>query len=71
MKMTKERITIHKPGADNMSLKQRLDHISLHGEIRTVLITHNSPTNQPIGGIIAWCENIINPLNQLSSGYQD
>lgn len=68
MTTTRERITIHRPGADNMTLIERINHISLHGTIRVVCLTHKSATNELTGALIAWNENITNPLKQLNSG---
>lgn len=62
MMKNQEMIFIHKPGADGMDLSQRLRHISLHGTIRIVLVTHRDKNTIPTGALIAWYKHIDNPL---------
>lgn len=67
--MNQEMITFHKPGADNMTLSQKLRHISLQGQIRIVLVTHRDENTIPTGAMIAWYANPNSLLNkQLSNG---
>lgn len=70
MMKNQEMIFIHKPGADNMTLAERIDHIRLHGEVRSVLVLTIDKSTIPTGAIIAWYEDINNPLNQQISGQQ-
>lgn len=53
-----EMIFIHKPGADNMTLNERIKHISLYGQIRLVLSLGNDKA------IITWYYDPTKPLNQ-------
>lgn len=50
----KEMVFIHRPGADSMTLAQRLNHIGLRGNIKMVIVLLRDENTIPIAGIIAW-----------------
>jgi hypothetical protein len=47
-------VFIHRPGADDMTLDERLKHISLRGNIKIVVVTQRDKNTIPIAGLIAW-----------------
>lgn len=51
---TNEMVFIHTPGADKMSLIERIKYIALRGSIKSVIVTQRDMNTIPTGGLIAW-----------------